>query len=38
MARNPKKKKDEAIEELPHLTPEEQADIDVRTASSKGLY
>ena len=32
MARNSKKKKDEAIEELPHLTPEEQADIDVRTA------
>ena len=32
MARNSKKKKDEVIEELPHLTPEEQADIDVRTA------
>ena len=25
MARNPKKKKDEAIEELPHLTPEGSA-------------
>lgn len=27
-----RKKQDEAIEGLPHLTPEEQADIDVRTA------
>ena len=32
MARNSKKKKEEVIEELPHLTPEEKADIDVRTA------